>query len=354
MTDFIIVGRGLAANVLMHRFLHYGISFNVIGNENLSNCSKIAAGIWNPIVFKRLTKSWKAEEVIKELQLFYSYCEWALNKKLLTQRIIVKPFTEDQEKVLWKKKAKTELSEFLYEDVFENKHPELENCHIENEYGIVDQAGNLNMEIFLDATSKFFKNQIQNETFDYKLLEILTDSVKYKSHSAKRIIFCEGHLVSQNPYFNWIPLKPVKGEVMEVESPALKFNNVILNYGGFLMDTEKHQFKCGATYDWNNLDETPTLSGLNDLEKKYRQLVSANYRLISHKAGIRPASIDRRPIIGAHPIHKQLYVFNGLGTKGVMLAPYCSKQLINHLLKGENLHHEIDVQRFYNKSPEKN
>ena len=41
----------------------------------------MAAGLWNPIVFKRITKSWKADGLIDELERFYPKIEKTLGAK---------------------------------------------------------------------------------------------------------------------------------------------------------------------------------------------------------------------------------------------------------------------------------
>ncbi len=347
MIDFLIVGRGLAATVLMHRFHQQHISFKTIGNEHLSSCSKIAAGIWNPIVFKRLTKSWLAEELIKELNIFYSTCELTLEKKVITPRPILKPFTEEQEKTLWLKKSKNELDSFLDSEIYSSTKNELQHCNINNQYSVVKQAGNLNMDVFLNASSYFFKQQIVTEIFEHKELQVLANKIIYKGIEAKNILFCEGFLVNQNPFFNWIPLKPVKGEILDIECEWLQLKNSILNKNGFLMDTEKNTYKFGATYNWDDLTQSPSDKGLTELETKLKQLISCQYTITAHKAGIRPASLDRRPIIGAHPKYQHLFVFNGLGTKGVMLAPFFSKNFVNFYLQKEDIASEVNIKRFY-------
>ncbi|MBK7816373.1 MAG: FAD-binding oxidoreductase [Sphingobacteriaceae bacterium] len=78
-------------------------------------------------------------------------------------------------------------------------------------------------------------------------------------------------------------------------------------------------------------------------------LIKVPYNVLEHKAGVRPSTLDRRPIIGQHPLHKNLFVFNGLGTKGVMLAPYFSKKFVHFYLNKEALDAEVDVKRFYSK-----
>lgn len=348
MTDFIIVGQGLAATTLAHRFAQNAISFKLIGNTQLSNCSKVAAGIWNPIVFKRLTKSWLANDLIPELNIFYSQCEHTLNKKLITQRPIIKPFTEEQEKTLWVKKATDDLSAFLDSKIYSEGNSELNHCKIINDYGTVLKSGNLNVWDFIEASAIFFENEYLNETFDYSLLNINENGFSYKSIKAKHIVFCEGYLVKNNPYFKWIPLKPAKGEVLTIRAPDLKFKNKIFNRNGFIMDIVPDEFKVGATYQWDDLDENLTEKATEELKQKLGQLIDCDYTILRQESGVRPSSIDRRPIIGRHPAIPTMFVFNGLGTKGVMLAPFFSKNFVNFYLQKECLNPEVDLKRFYN------
>ena len=56
---------------------------------------------------------------------------------------------------------------------------------------------------------------------------------------------------------------------------------------------------------------------------------------------------DRRPLIGLHPKHPQLAVFNGMGTKAVMLAPYFAIAFSDFLETGKELNSEVDIKRYY-------
>ncbi len=346
MVDFIIVGRGLAATVLMHSFYRQNISFTVIGHENLSSCSRVAAGIWNPIVFKRMTSGWMAQELLTELMKFYPACEKTLQTKLITLRQIVKPFTENHEKELWKKKAAAELEPFLVESIQQNLTG-LQGLKVPNEYGLVEAAGNLHVKTFLDSSSSFFRERVQSAVFDHNLLEINENGVSYGDVKAANIIFCEGHLVKNNPFFNWVPLKPAKGELITVKSEDIHLKNRVFNRDGFLMDLQEHEFRLGATYEWEKLDDKPTGKGLRLLERKLRNMTEAGYTVEKQEAGIRPASIDRRPVIGRHPYYERLFIFNGLGAKGVMLAPYFAGKFVLFWLKKQDLCSEADVRRFY-------
>jgi len=86
------------------------------------------------------------------------------------------------------------------------------------------------------------------------------------------------------------------------------------------------------------------------LEDKLKKVVNVPYTIVSQSAGIRPTVAGRRPLVGIHPKYPQLAVLNGLGTRGVMIAPTAAKNLYNHLEKGAVLHEEINIIRFEKKS----
>jgi len=61
---------------------------------------------------------------------------------------------------------------------------------------------------------------------------------------------------------------------------------------------------------------------------------------------MRPTTPDRKPILGVHPQHAQAVVFNGLGTKGVSLAPYFSGVLAEALENDAPINKEVDIDRY--------
>jgi glycine/D-amino acid oxidase-like deaminating enzyme len=346
MTQFLIVGQGLAAFTIAHQLHKRDIEFTLLGDNSLSNSSLIAAGIWNPISFKRMQQSWKADVLIPYLLNFYKSIEEKLACKLIYERELIRPFSEEQEKKFWQKKQKKELHLFLDENIYSEKGIALFNCKINKGFGKVLQAGNLNVRMFIEKSVDYFKDKIVHEKFEYKHLKISSDFIVYKNISALNIVFCEGYQLQFNTFFNYLPLKCVKGEMLNINSHELKLNNVILYKNGFILDEGSASFKVGSTYNWNELNEIPTENGQKELVEKLNELIEAKYNITNQVAGIRPTVIDRRPLIGAHPNYKNLFVFNGLGTKGVMLAPYLSENFVNFVLNKSELLPEIDVKRF--------
>jgi glycine/D-amino acid oxidase-like deaminating enzyme len=92
-----------------------------------------------------------------------------------------------------------------------------------------------------------------------------------------------------------------------------------------------------------------TVKAKKGLLNKLDKFLNCEYKVIDQVAGIRPTVKDRRPIVGQHQQHKNMFILNGLGTRGVMIAPYVAEQLFNYIEYGNSLESEIDISRFNKK-----
>jgi glycine oxidase len=348
--DSIIVGGGLAGSVLALQYLKHGKSILIVDAPHLSLSSKVAAGIWNPIVFKRLTKSYLADDLIPYLNTFYEAAEILLQTHFIKNRPIIKFLKEQNEIDFWQKKIDGDMGAYL--DQVNLELPYHKNIDDQAKaYAKVKQTGVLNTNVFLLSLQKYLmaNHSLLSETFDYNALQINSDSVHYKNISADKVLFCEGYLVKDNPFFNYVPMKPVKGETIVIASKDAHIEDII-NKHLFILPLGNDQYKVGATFNWDDLNDTPTETGIAGLENDLKALLKSPFTILKKEAGVRPAVIDRRPIIGLHPHHQNLGIFNGFGTKGVMLCPYLSEILYNFIFLGHNMSKEIDVCRFEHKA----
>ncbi|WP_445724289.1 NAD(P)/FAD-dependent oxidoreductase, partial [Flavobacterium sp.] len=117
----------------------------------------------------------------------------------------------------------------------------------------------------------------------------------------------------------------------------------------FILPIGNDLYKVGATYDWSDKSNTPTEAGKDELISKLKEIISCDFEIVNHFAGVRPTVKDRRPLVGTHPTYKQIHVLNGLGTRGVMLGPYLANQLFQHIENKVPLEKEIDIIRCYKK-----
>jgi glycine oxidase len=140
-------------------------------------------------------------------------------------------------------------------------------------------------------------------------------------------------------------MKPAKGDVLTIHCKELKLE-FILNKGVFILPLGNNLFKIGATYNWKELHDQPDELAKAELISKLKKIMPYEFEVVNHESGVRPAVIDRRPVIGSHPNHEPLMVFNGFGTKAVMLVPYFAKMLAQHLTEKLPLHEETSIRRF--------
>lgn len=343
--DYIIVGQGLAGTILSYTFLKKGKKILIIDDAKLSSCSKVAAGNYNPIVFKRLVKSWKADEVIPYADNFFCEAQKFLNAEFFWKKEVAKIFADEREKKFWLKKS-GEDDTYLSGDIAEEFHSE--SLQTPAGCGTVKNAGKIYSARFLELFRNYFVNEkiLVDEKFDFNALDISNDSAGYKDSKAKKIIFCEGWKTLENPYFSYLPFKPAKGEILLLKIENLQTDKII-HKNGYLYSIGGSLFVAGSTYEWNELNDFPTDKGKKSIIEKLGKIIKVPYEIVGHFAGVRPSTKDRRPFIGLHHEHKTLGIFNGFGAKAVMLAPYFAGQFFEFLENIKPLDKEADIKRFH-------
>ena len=183
-----------------------------------------------------------------------------------------------------------------------------------------------------------------NDTFNYDYLKLKNKRVYYKDIRAKKIIFCEGPKVANNPYFKLLPFTFTKGELLVIRA-KLKLKKII-NSSFFILPIGNDVFVIGSTYDWTKRNYKPTHSAKKQLLSKFKKISSCKFEIIDHKASIRPTTVDRRPIIGWHDQYKEIGIFNGLGSRGLIMAPYLANMFCDNYIKGLPILKEASIDRF--------
>ncbi len=174
------------------------------------------------------------------------------------------------------------------------------------------------------------KVKFENCDFRHDEFRFEKEEVVFRNVKALMVVFCEGWKMIHNPFFNHHLMLPVKGDLLIIESNNLKLDSILMS-DGFICPLEENKFLAGSTYDWNFTDLLPDMNSRNKIEKFISKILKVPYRIIDHRSGIRPAMQSRRPVTEIHPEVKRAAVFNGLGTKGYLLAPYFSQKLATEL-----------------------
>ncbi len=343
MFDFIVVGAGIAGWSVVRRLQEYQRSFLVFdaGGESSTLAS---AGIFNPVILKRFTPAWKAHEFLSYALLQYRKFQSETGKQFVYDIPVYRKLTSVAEQNDWEATAGRPVFSEYMKGISLNNLPGIESPF---GFGVMKNTGMVDVGLLLSEmrTLLLSKQLLKQEKFDYDAVVFKKNHIEYHGIKARYIIFTEGFGMKKNPFFARLPLTGTKGEslVVKLSKPV----DVIVKSNVFLAPlpgTDLHI--SGATYNWTDKTPRPTFEARRQLSTRLKKLYSEPFDIVDQKAGIRPTVKDRRPLMGRHPAHKNLFVFNGLGTRGIIMAPELAKMLVEYILFDMPLIPEVNIERF--------
>lgn len=343
--EYLLIGQGISGTFLSYYLQQENKSFLVIDNNFKSAPSRIAAGIINPVTGRRMVTVWMADEVLPFAKNAYNEIGSKLNITTISQKnmidIFPNPFMRENF-----------LRRIDENDQYINTPSDEEHFKAFFNYefgcGEISPVYIAHIETLLPVWRKQLKgnNQLLEEEFDSSQLQVSEEKIIYKDITANNIIFCDGAAGFENNYFNLLPFAPNKGEALLVEIPGLPTGHIYKKSMTLAPLTQQNTFWIGSVYHWNFDNAEPTEAFRRNTEQVLKEWLKMPFKIVDHLAGIRPATLERRPFVGLHPNHKNVGILNGMGTKGCSLAPFFAKQLTDHLLYNKPISPEADVKRF--------
>ena len=347
---YIIVGAGLAGCLIAWRLEQAGQHVTLIGSTQLPGASEVAGGIINPVTGRWMTKSWQFDTCIEQAAQTYCELEKQFGIKLYHPVSFVR-FCQNETDV---KRIQRRMRNPRYANVLGDYNPvNKAQTTFNDKHGNfqIKQAAHVELSLLLQTLRNHFtqQKQFQDAVFVHDDLKKKHATWRYHDLEADHIVFCEGTGIRENPWFKQLPLTPVKGETITFECDTLELPQTIYHYGKWLLPVQSNQFRVGATYDDRDLSEAPTETGKEQLLASIRAFLHNQHapKIMQHTAGLRPCTQDFRPFVGSHPADTGIHVFNGLGSKGTLLAPEMVRRFLNYLLKGLPLDNEIDCKRYF-------
>ena len=342
--EYLIIGQGLAGSNLAFHLLNENKSVLIVDKHRKNTSSKVAAGLMNPVTGRRFAKTWLAEKIFPYAKSFYKDKEQLLKGNFYHEVSIHRYFGSIEDQNTWMgRSSDNEIKPYIGHFSEENTKG------IQNTFGGAEilNGGWLDTNVFLELSRKYFieNDCLIDDDFTISSLKKDTKKIEWNDIQVENIIFCEGYRAKDNPYFDWLPFTFAKGEVLDIKMEGIS-KDVIHNKNGFILHTSDDNFKVGATFRWNEMNEEPTERSLNELKEKLTKITSNDYYIIDQKASIRPTTKDRRPFIGHNQQHKNIFIFNGFGSKGVTLTPYLANNFTSFLLGKSPLLDEVNINRF--------
>ena len=344
--DYLIVGQGIAGSLLALNLLERGRSVLVVDDGHKHAASKVAAGLINPITGRRHALTWRFMECWEFLQSDYSRWEQLLGGTFFFRKPLLRFFKSEEEQAVFEKKFQGDEFEGI-----EIEYPaglgDVPFCKYDGPAYRLGQTGYVDQAILISKVREHLESRSAVRTDTWRDEDVVREEgvVRWMDVSARTVIFTQGHRASNNSFFRDLPFRHARGEIVELTGPD-RNESPILNRGKWLLPTGSEKYKAGATYDLKNLDQKVTEEGVAEIQEAIDGMVGGDFQVQSASSGVRPALHDFRPVMGKHPWYPELVIFNGLGSKGSLLAPLLAKELVSYLEEGSALHPQADVDRF--------
>lgn len=344
--DTLIIGQGLAGTFLAHFLLQAGQSVMVVDNGDPASASRACLGILDPIIGRRFKPAWKVETLFPFAEQTITKFGEASGQHYYASQNIFKIFIDIKQKTRWERDcAAPEYKKYIEN----NASPPQCLQHLRTEHGWVELTGAALVRVtaLLDDYRDLLRRKglLIEVAFDHAELEIGHGVVRWRGVTAKRVVFCEGSRVRENPWFGRLPWQFTKGETLTIRSADLSPEKIYYR-GVFVVPANEQRYQVGATHVRSDCSTSSTPEGRDELCTKLEAFFSGQYEIIDQHAGVRTALPDYKPVLGVHPEIKELAIFNGLGSKGITQGPYFASRMAARLLHGAPVEAEVDLARF--------
>jgi glycine/D-amino acid oxidase-like deaminating enzyme len=343
--DYLIIGQGICGTMLSW-FLHKeGKTFLIIDDNNENASSKVAAGVINPVTGRRYAYTWMIDEIMPFAVQCYEEMGKYFDTQFVFQKSIIDFFPSPQMRNAF-------IERLTEDDTYLHSYPDQNHLNQYFNYdfgcGEINPAYTVHLQLLISSWRKKLLelNAIKEEKFELNDLKIEKDYISYQNITAGKIIFCDGTDGVNNPWFQMLPYAPNKGEALIIECSELTTEHIFKRSLALVPLPEENIYWLGSNYQWEFENDQPSQQFYQHATSVLNGWLKKPYKVLAHKAAVRPATLERRPFVGFHPQFQNVGILNGMGTKGTSLAPFFAHQLMQHLVYNFPIAPEADVHRF--------
>lgn len=346
IADYLIIGQGICGTWLSYYLLKENKSIIVIDKKNLQSASNVAGGLINPVTGRRVVTTWMADELMPFVWNEYNAIGNDLNETFISQKnILVFPSAPDLQQAF---KERMQQQNSYIQRPFLNKEALYAHFNFPFDVFEISPCYVVNMHAFLNNWRKHLQQRdiFIEEEFDENLLEINGDFIQYKNIQAKKIIYADGVQSAQSKYWKSLPFALNKGQVLIVQIDGLKNSNTYKFGHTTLIHLKNNLWWAGSSNELSFQTAEPTENFKASTVLLLKSVLKKQFKVTEHWSALRTATVERRPFVGFHPLHKNIGILNGMGSKGCSLAPWFAKELVQNIVTGKPINASADLKRF--------
>ena len=137
-----------------------------------------------------------------------------------------------------------------------------------------------------------------------------------------------------------LPVTPMKGQIVHMRLPGTETGSwpiiqPVFSY--YLVPWPGGRIACGGTLEARaGFDARQTAGGIYELLREGLRTAPglAEATVEEVRVGLRPSSVDDRPVLGTLPGWSNVHVATGHGTEGLLLGPYTAALLAESIVSG--------------------
>ena len=328
--DYLVAGQGLAGTVFALSAIQRGLRVQVVDPEEPASCSRVAAGLMNPLSGPRLNLGPLEEAYWEQARAFYQHWEPILGVRCFEERPILRLLTQEDDARQWSKRA----SDPRYAPWHAPLPADWDASRYHNSLGgfTTLRCGRLDTVRFLDAAREWLR-----ACGSYRPGLVPPE---------EPAVWCLGFRSREHGPFQSVPLRPARGTIFTIQAPELREDHLV-HAGKWLVPIGGDRYRVGSTYEWDPQDAQPSAAARDALTTFLNEWLPCPWALLREVAGIRPMANRGQPFLGRHPTARGQILFNGLGSRGSLIAPYFASRLLDLLECGTPLDPQVDVRRFF-------
>ncbi|MFN4080318.1 MAG: NAD(P)/FAD-dependent oxidoreductase [Saprospiraceae bacterium] len=336
----LVVGHGIAGAMLAYFLKKKGADVCVWDAGMPESASRVAAGLVNPITGRRLSLSWRFAEFAPFARQTYLDIAKETGAEVWCDFSILRVMDNSETLNNWA--AKLADPEFgVYAQACADAGEWRFFLKKSAGYGRVNGAGRVDFPTLLHALARWHGQNFERRSFvPSELPELL--------RNYDQIALCQGAAVAQCPFFGNLGWNPAKGEalLLRLDASSAPLPRSAAKRQLILCPVGEGSFWAGSNYDHRFAHAEPEPARRAQYVSMLEEMLDAPFEVVAHRAAIRPSVRDRRPVMGRHPDIAGLSVFNGMGSKGGLLAPFWANQFAERLLNDAPLSPEVGIGRW--------